>query len=76
MGKSALRRTKVSATRRRACLDKRPYPSPDSAQEAVKRLARESPWRHPKVAYECQYSGREPHWHIGRPFDIPRSRRR
>ncbi|MGY3677304.1 hypothetical protein [Streptomyces sp. TE33382] len=75
MGKSALRRTKVTATRKRACLDKRRYSSVDLAQETVERLARESPWRHPKVAYECQYSGRAPHWHIGRPFDIPGSRR-
>lgn len=76
MGRSALRRTKVSATRRRACTDKRTFPSPEAAQRVAERISREDPWRHPRVAYECQYSGREPHWHIGRPFDIPRSRRR
>lgn len=76
MGKSALRRTKVSATRKRACLDKRRYPSLEAAQSAAERLAHDEPWRHPRVPYECQYSGRKSHWHIGRPFGIPRSRRR
>ncbi|MCM2430934.1 hypothetical protein [Streptomyces sp. RKAG337] len=76
MGKSALRRNKASATRRRACTDKRSFPSLQAAQAVADALVRAEPWRHPRIAYECQYSGGTPHWHIGRPFNIPRKRRR
>jgi hypothetical protein len=61
-------RRKVTASKKRACEEKRVFSSKKQAQEAASSLMGEEPWRGEKVAYQCQYSGDAPHFHIGAPM--------
>ncbi|AZM91738.1 hypothetical protein ACQKM2_09190 [Streptomyces sp. NPDC004126] len=61
-------------TRSRACGEKKQFANEAAAEHAASEMHRIQPWQHERIAYLCPYSGTEPHWHIGRPLNIPKQR--